>query len=265
MDNRLIKTSALVFTALFILSGCGGSSSSAGPAPTPTPTPTPPAGLTLNDVAGFYSGEVTSGENTIFVDALISSTGEIRVVTELDEQLTGNITLSNNGFSDVEFLSFFPENSSDSGVILGRLNTKGSLTGEFSSTELIGSGSFDGINTSYSLTKEEFSSNGASFDDFSGNYASLSDDAQISFDSDGVINGLDTDGCLYGGQVSIPDSNTNIYSLSITVDNCDVFNGTFDGLATLVPAGSIEDIDVNAILLNADDGAFSLTVALLEI
>ncbi|WP_051987319.1 hypothetical protein [Glaciecola punicea] len=100
---------------------------------------------------------------------------------------------------------------------------------------LTGSGSFDGINTSYSFTKEEFSSNGASFDDFSGNYASLLDDAQISFDSDGVINGLDTEGCLYGGQVSIPDSNTNIYSLSITVDNCDVFNGTFGGLATLVP------------------------------
>lgn len=263
MFNRIIKKSSLILVSLYGLSacGCGGSDS---PATNPS-SPTTPTSMTLNEVAGVYEGEIKFGSETVIVDALISASGEVRILTEFDEQLRGTITLSNDSFENVEFASFFPENDSSDGVVLGRLTTNGTISGDFSDTGLTGSSTFDGETASYSMTKYDFSDNAASLSEFSGNYATLFSDTQISFSTDGAIDGLDDDGCVYGGQVSVPDSNTNVYSMSITVDNCGIANGTFEGLATVLPDGYYEEISGKTILFSVDDQAFSLTVLLINI
>jgi len=60
-----------------------------------------------------------------------------------------------------------------------------------------------------------------------------SDTTTIVVGSDGVVDGSDSDGCIYSGSIKTPDINRNIYKLNLIVSNCGSFSGPATGYATL--------------------------------
>ncbi len=52
-------------------------------------------------------------------------------------------------------------------------------------------------------------------------------------DDRGVLDGVDSEGCIYRGLVTVPDESQNIYKVSIGVQNCAELNGAYSGFATL--------------------------------
>ena len=56
-----------------------------------------------------------------------------------------------------------------------------------------------------------------------------------SFDIDGFgeVTGSQADGCTVTGVVSILDTDYNLYAVDLDASACGVYNGSYDGLATL--------------------------------
>jgi hypothetical protein len=78
---------------------------------------------------------------------------------------------------------------------------------------------------------------GASFAAIAGQYTSTLPTGatfQGSISSSGQINGSDTGGCQYSGNISIPNSQFNAYALSVNVSACGANSGTYAGVGTLV-------------------------------
>ena len=65
-------------------------------------------------------------------------------------------------------------------------------------------------------------------------FSNLSFNLDISIDQLGTLSGVDSAGCFYAGSVSVPDSQINIYQLTITKSSCDVKNGDYTGLGYIV-------------------------------
>ncbi|MEJ2142937.1 MAG: hypothetical protein P8Y24_11385, partial [Gammaproteobacteria bacterium] len=52
----------------------------------------------------------------------------------------------------------------------------------------------------------------------------------LSIDATGVINGSDTDGCVYNGAIQIPDEKINIYKIELNLSICGELDGNYSGL-----------------------------------
>jgi len=52
----------------------------------------------------------------------------------------------------------------------------------------------------------------------------------LSIDANGVINGSDTNGCVYNGTIQIPDERMNIYKIEINMSLCGDLDGNYSGL-----------------------------------
>lgn len=61
--------------------------------------------------------------------------------------------------------------------------------------------------------------------------------------ADGTLSGSDTAGCVFAGEVTIPEPAINVFDIDFTADMCggnvgpanDVRNGTFAGVGTYLP------------------------------
>lgn len=63
------------------------------------------------------------------------------------------------------------------------------------------------------------------------------DELAITIDRDGLIDGQDSDGCIYSGMVTIIAQELNVYDLLITIASCDNLNGSYQGLGTIIQLG----------------------------
>lgn len=77
----------------------------------------------------------------------------------------------------------------------------------------------------------------------------------MTFNSDGLITGADSNACTYLGQVQINDSTINLYTLSLTVSTCGDFDGVYSGGAIITQPSAGVDL-VNIVVTN-NEHAFS--------
>lgn len=64
----------------------------------------------------------------------------------------------------------------------------------------------------------------------------------IPIDATGAINGTDSDGCVYTGQVNIIDPAVNIYGVSLTASACGLYDGAYSGYAVVADDTGMNDI-----------------------
>ena len=257
------KTSILLSLALALI-GCGGGSSEST-TPIESSTPTPPPAIKVESLAGIYIGKFATDGQEFEVDGLVAPSGEVRFITTLDEQLMGQITITDSGFSVDPLSSFISDGNLSDEYYASVFNTNGSATGTIDNDQLTGTSTIGGNTASFVMDKDnDLTDVGASFDQLTGNYASPDSLTSISFDIDGKINGLDDDGCVYSGAMTIPDANINIYEMNVIVENCEGGDGSYNGLAAVIPAGTIEDIDNKVVLFQVDNELIAITAAILE-
>lgn len=259
-----LRKSLLASVALLGLSACGGGSGSQSE-DSAKQTETASTALTLETLSGIFTGTFSTGGSQFFVDAIVASTGEIRVITELDEQLSGVLTISGNNFSIDPAKSFLsPGNLSDN-YYAAVFNASGKASGDVTATEITGESEFDDQLSTFSLNKEaELSSLEASFSVIEGNYVTPDSLSSFAFDADGEINGLDDEGCLYSGNIEVDNPNKNVYRMSLVVENCGEFDDTYTGLGTYSPASTIEGVEVDTFLFQVDNNEVAITSALLR-
>ncbi|MGS2719778.1 hypothetical protein [Paraglaciecola aestuariivivens] len=261
---KFLSKTTISLSLTLALIGCGGGSSeSVTPIESSTPTPSP--AIKVETLAGIYSGKFATGGEEFEVDGIVAPSGEIRFITSLDEQLKGIITITDSGFSVDPLSSFISDGYLSDDYYASVFNTNGSATGTIDNGKLSGTTTLDGNTASFVLDKEEeLTEFGASFDKLTGNYVTPDFSTSISFDADGKINGVDDYSCVYSGEMTIPNVNVNVYEMSVIVENCEDGNGTYKGLASVIPAGTIEGIDTKLVLFQADNELIAITAALIE-
>jgi len=248
LSNRYIS-----FAAAAVLSGCGGGGGGSGdPSSQPQQSNQSPGGYWTTNYT------VTSGPNTgdsIKAVAIVSETGQLYYAARNQNNgcaevgfgqisVTGDTVSGSFDGAVVQWTTIPGVNTtcaysdgsiSATGTISGVVNTGSSLTlttdATTSSGTALGSETFDwAFNSSMYNTTSSLAT-------VAGNYTDGGDTLSIS--GSGVIFEQDpASGCVLNGQVSLIDSQYNVYSLSATVSNCmgaaAAANGvSVSGLATL--------------------------------
>lgn len=123
-----------------------------------------------------------------------------------------------------------------------------SLSSTVSSQKLVGDLKYAGRTYSLSLSADPNYTQGVTLRDLAGVYtAEVSNSAggitplyTLAITSDGVITGSHVNGCIYNGQVSIPDTSYNMFRVDMQLANCGTANyswlqnGQYSGVGTLL-------------------------------
>lgn len=215
------KTIVTLLAVSLVACGGGGSDESAPETiiPTPVPTPTPVDVMPI----GLWEGNVNVDGVDVDIVGMIAPSGEARFISEDGEQNRFNLILD-----DKEFTGKGVSYDYD-GTFLGNLT----VSGDYTPTSITGtSKSGEVITSTFALSINDESKDGASLSTVTGNYVDSEQSASIAIDSAGVLSGSDDNGCIYNGNVTVPESSVNVYSLSIDVSSCAEFSGSYTGLAT---------------------------------
>lgn len=204
----------LLLCVYLALSACGGGGSSGGGGSPTVPAASP---------SGVWQGTLTeNGVGTTNVLGLVLA-DQLRFISVDDDVVyEGTITMSGADFTAAA-TSYSSAGALATATLTGSVVTGTSMTGTFTTS--------NGSSGSFSLTYDPVSARGASLATLSANWMET-DGAytiSISIDSNGVLTGSDTDGCVYTGGVTIQSASINIYSISLAATSCGVFNGSYSG------------------------------------
>jgi hypothetical protein len=240
-----VKKILLLSLSLSLTACGGGGSSEEQPVFLPTPT-TPP----VNEVmpVGVWSGDIVAADNSVVeVVALIASDGETRLIDTDGEQSRFMLTLDGSAFSG-DGVAY-----NEYGDFVANL----AIEGEYTATSITGLAKDGDIQTStFSLSLNSETGNGASFAVIEGNYATYDGLTSIAIDVDGVLSGSDNDGCVYNGAVTVPDGAINLYKLEMDVSSCSIYSGAYTGLATYAP---LFEGDEYGFIFQMDNGTYMVT------
>ncbi len=191
-------------------------------------------------ISGIYNGY--SIENNIFIGnvGIISETGEINLLSSDGVLIFGQLQASAGMFGQLT------------------ANTTALAFDEFGSTvaNINGNGTFgpDGILLDYFnplsgvsgqiiLSKSNYlTTRSVSLSDLQGNWTGLNVLIQLnvpmSISASGTISATDSTGCDYNGQVTIPNPERNILTVSVSITGC-INAGTFNGNGFYNPRGDV--------------------------
>lgn len=252
VSNRIVFF-ALIFT--MALSACGGGGGSA-PANT-----TPPIVVDAKP-GGLWEGQTTNDAQPGIVQDFIGVTtdsGEFRFLSLVTGgQFIGTLTVVGNSVTGTG-LGYAPVGSTwTDGSIITSVNISATVTErqQFSGTWTTGSGDSGTLTFSYSSMHERSST----FAKLSANWFFTDGfySITISIDGNGAITGSDTDGCVFTGQATIPDSSFNTYSLSVDITSCGAINGLYSGLA-IMDDNVVQD---DRLIATVNNGSFALVFGL---
>lgn len=200
--------------------------------------------ISSRSAAGIWVGTVTSDADGIDVpaSAIIAETAEARFVDIDGNQLAGTANVTGN-FFDSTFEAF----AADGELLPGGLTyfepvlVQG-LVDEAASLDLsYQQGMFD--TGDLTLTYDAVYENGSDLNTVADDWtfvAGPGDAVDISIAANGDITGSDSDGCTFGGSLSIIDSNFNAYQVDLIVAACTAA-GTYSGLAAVLDGAAPED------------------------
>ena len=201
-EHRTMDTNWRRITSLFLLStiltACGGGGGSDGGGTLPVPT----------NAGGIWVGSSSAGGFTIFIEGIITESGEGRFVDENGTQyivtrITGNdgqIQINFNAYAQFGYV-FLNGSTFGTGTITGAVRERSSFSGNFSfSTGEAGTISF---------TYDPLYERDSSLTKIAGQWNEAF--GVLIVDADGSFFEQDQFGCVYDGQVSIISANYNAY------------------------------------------------------
>ena len=226
--NSLIKSAALNSTAVILvlylivgIIGCGGGSDE----PAYTPLPDQDAngiwdGLYINTEQAFFPIKAIIYRNhwVLFDEATLYDPIDYGWVLQSD-----NVVISSNEFHG-DFIKYTWESYSYTALFDGEVYTKDSIYG------------VNNVNRHISFRLDDYlsvSDDGASLLLLEGNWSyarGTSFSLDVSMDQFGSLTGVDSEGCFYNGNVTVPEPARNIYLLKVTKSSCDAKNGEYSGL-----------------------------------
>ncbi|UCG74255.1 MAG: hypothetical protein JSV45_07770 [Chromatiales bacterium] len=191
--------------------------------------------ISSRSAAGIWTGTITSDLDLIPVSttAIIAENGVARFAVIDGTQLAGTADVSGN-FLDSMFDGFaadgdlFPDGTTFGSVLIrGLVDTAVSLALSYQ-----GVGDTGSLSLAYDAVYENGSSFATVADDWSFDDGA-GDTVDINIAANGDISGSDSDGCTYGGSVSLIDTNFNAYQVDLTLSGC-ADAGDFSGLAAVL-------------------------------
>ena len=246
MRSRKIFNVAIV--SLFLLVGCssGGSGSNSDAGGTSSVPGDTSGGNTGND--GDTGGDTGSGGDTGGGDPVI--TGQIT-----DGIWTGTYTINGTDYEfdvviyDNQLFGFTSSVGYEGTLILDNNAVSGALneyinTGELTGTASISatvientsiSGSIGDAGATFDLAMDSLHNRSASSAKIAGNWSITIGSYVLTFSilDTGTFDGSDTSGCVFNGNISVPDPSRNIYQIAYSVSSCGSYTGDYSGLALL--------------------------------
>jgi hypothetical protein len=191
-------------------------------------------GNTNNEMGGIWVGALTDLDGTrVESTGYISETGTIFFLYET-HIYSGNVTTLGNTFTA------YGTELYHTGLPQGSL-----LSGTFHAHSSINSATFHNnqktADSAYSF-KSIYRRN-SSLNLISGTYSqTISTNTETyTIDSDGIISGSNSEGCIYSGDIKLIDSRFNMYKLDLSIANCGNKSDKYSGLATLSDTNSESD------------------------
>ncbi|WP_416308525.1 hypothetical protein [Neptunicella sp. SCSIO 80796] len=236
-----------------ILTACGGGGSSSSPTPTTPTTPsTPTPAPDPVQPVGIYTGTSSNDTGNYEIAALISPDGEIRLIVDDGTQYTANMTIDGSTFAAETVLGF---------DFYGELFATGSASGTFTDDTITGETFVNDVKVDdFTATKDDQTDDGADLATITGNYSTFNGAASFGLDSDGHYTGSNTDGCIFEGDITVIDSDVNVYRAEMDVTSCGEYSGHYNGLATY--AFLFDDDESRSLVIQLDNGIYSISDAL---
>lgn len=222
-ERARILCAALLLSTL--LGGCGGGGSSSSTA------------VATADATGVWEGTITqNGVGTYSVTGLITG-GQMRFISVDGNALyEGTVSVSGSTLTATTTNYIIDGGIFSTSTLTGTVVTASSISGTFTSS--------DGGSGSFSLTYDPITTRGSSLATITANWF-VTDGVysmSIPIDATGAINGSDSDGCVYTGQVNIIDPAVNIYGVSLTASACGLYDGAYSGYAVVADDTGMNDI-----------------------
>ena len=242
--------STIVF--MLVLAACGGGGVQgvdlSGPGSSP-PNPTNPGGI--------WFGTLTSPDLTIAIEGVVTEDGEGRFV---DENGTQYVVTGIGGSGEIRGITFDAYAQGGYQFLDGSTTATGNLTGTVVERSTF-SGSFSfstGESGTIAMDYDPIYDRDSSLAKLSGSWDEGS--GIMTVDPDGSFFEQDQFGCVYDGQVSIIDAMFNAYRLTMTVSNCDLANGNYDGLGVLADLIVDGDEDLFIVQMNSLELIFTASL-----
>lgn len=223
-----LRKITFAMAALFTLSACGGggggsSSSSEGSASQESSS--------TKEMNGIYFGSgYENGFGSFDVVALVDN-GRMYAASTTDVGYMGSLTPEgDNKFTSSLTLYDYDNYSFDSASVSGSYANKTSISGGYSRK----SGPTGDIELEYLEELYEYPS---SLESISGIWTvtNVTNSTTVTFNAKGDITGQDSAGCVFSGSLSTPDTSVNMYRLTLKIESCGDGNGTYQGLAAVLP------------------------------
>lgn len=222
-----LKQVCLAMITTLALSACGGGGSSdSGNSAAPKVSASAANGIYVGNVRDVYSQH---GDSIVFPLVAVVYEGEVYSLADHGYTYTSSIDVQSNSDYEGTFRVY-----DDFGDFLqtievdGSYQEKTSLSGQYQSER--------GFDSSFSLDYvPEAYEVPAGLDMIDGVWSvtNSTSNASITINSNGEFFGSDDAGCVFSGDITVPNASVNVYRVNLTQENCGEINGSYSGLASL--------------------------------
>jgi hypothetical protein len=209
-------------------------------------------------LSGIYEGYAVENNIVYFGVGITNESGEINFVSSDGVLVFGQLSADNGKFGQLTASGSAVDFSTGTPVVAG-FSASGSFTPDW-------------INLGYRnplsgqtgqlivYQQDELTTRSVSYSDLQGNWTArnliFQEDTPATISGNGALSATDDFGCVYNGQIAIPNLERNILGVSITVTGCNEASGTFTG-------NGYYDARLDELYLmgwnGADAGVFTLT------
>lgn len=220
----------------------------------------------ISPATGVWIGSLISDVNqqNTEVTGIIAHNNEARIIGNSGVQYVGSLDVQDDVVSGALTGYAAPGSSFPDGSTVAAFDIDGSL---LAGNALSGSYSGAGDSGTFFFDYESVvSERTSSLDNLSGTWSATDLSGvtiTVNVDSDGLISGSDTNGCMYNGNANILMPSFNIYQLDIAVASCVERDGSYAGLATAVNSDDVPQIRCLAcdglLIFGVSNAGFSVT------
>lgn len=187
------------------------------------------------DATGVWEGTVSAGGASFTATGLIIA-GRLRVLS-LDggPVFDGPFSVSRDDLT-ADTTHYAADGAAvATGRVSATVSTRSRISGRYTTT--------DGGSGTLSLRYDPATGRGSSLSVTDANWFATDGSYSLSLaiDANGMINGADTDGCVYGGLLSLIDPTRNLYRIAVSASSCGAANGNYTGLATVTDGTRLND------------------------
>lgn len=236
--NSRIPAFALALAIASTVAGCGGSGDSASSAAA-TPTGGTTAGSSKTTPGVWQGTLVSPTTGSASLVGLTDTSGHSVWMTTDGRVWAGQMPATGTQFDGSMTGYMYPGSRFADGSNYGMWSMMARYADNAWSGQMDGSGD----RAAFSVAMHPAYNRPASLDLLAGTYTrttSIGYTLTLSFTKSGQMTGSDSRGCVFGGNVTVPDAAHDLYQVTATVSSCGILDGNYSGHGTLVDATAMQ-------------------------